>query len=157
MLAGYMTFGGACEGLVLANYAGADPRARIAWIATLVSLLSSYPLLFSGFRASAVSLLNLKPADGGAFVVRSLALLAAPVGLSVVLPDVGFVVSLMGASLGAALILVAPALLGRAVLGAADASSSEFVVMGVVAALGVLVGLFGTTVTILETFTDLLK
>ena len=51
-----------------------------------------------------------------AFAGLSLSLLAVPVLLAIVVPDVGFVVSLMGASLGAALILVVPSLIGRRVL-----------------------------------------
>ena len=89
--------------------------------------------------------------------VTAQALLAVPTFLAVILPDVGFVVSLMGASLGAALILVVPAFMGRAVLGDADATPRERAAMGAVGWFGVLVGAFGTTVTVLETYTDLLK
>ena len=73
------------------------------------------PLLFTGFRDAVL-------AAGGAtlgkflpFAGLSLSLLAVPVLLAIVVPD-GFVVSLMGASLGAALILVVPSLIGRRVL-----------------------------------------
>ena len=158
MLAGYVTFGGACEGLVLANYDQNDPRARVAWIATLVSLLSSYPLLFTGFRDAMCSLLGVKTPDQFVpFAGLSLSLLAVPVLLAIVVPDVGFVVSLMGASLGAALILVVPSLIGRRVLADKDCAKGERGAMRLVAAFGVLVGLFGTTVTVLETYTDLLS
>jgi len=157
MVAGYLTFGGACEGLVLANYDGGDPRARIAWIATLVSLLSSYPLLFTGLRDASCSLLGVTlPEKFMPFAGLSLGLLAVPTLLAIVVPDVGFVVSLMGASLGAALILVVPAMIGTRVLPDRDCSKSERAAMRLVAAFGVLVGLFGTTVTVLETYTDLL-
>ena len=126
MLAGYVTFGGACEGLVLANYDANDPRARVAWIATLVSLLSSYPLLFTGFRDAMCSLLGVAtPGKFLPFAGLSLSLLAVPVLLAIVVPDVGFVVSLMGASLGAALILVVPSLIGRRVLADKDCAKGE--------------------------------
>ena len=158
MLAGYVTFGGACEGLVLANYDANDPRARVAWIATLVSLLSSYPLLFTGFRDAMCSLLGVAtPGKFLPFAGLSLSLLAVPVLLAIIVPDVGFVVSLMGASLGAALILVVPSLIGRRVLADKDCAKGERGAMRLVAAFGVLVGLFGTTVTVLETYTDLLS
>ena len=62
----------------------------------------------------------------------------------------------MGASLGAALILVVPAMIGTRVLPDRNCSKSERRAMRLVAAFGVLVGLFGTTVTVLETYTDLL-
>ena len=86
------------------------------------------------------------------WVAASLALLAVPTGLAVVLPDVGFVVSLMGSSLGAALILIVPALMGRALLPGAETG-----VMAGVAGFGVLIGLFGTIVTFLESYTDMLN
>ena len=91
------------------------------------------------------------------FAGLSLSLLAVPVLLAIVVPDVGFVVSLMGASLGAALILVVPSLIGRRVLADKDCAKGERGAMRLVAAFGVLVGLFGTTVTVLETYTDLLS
>ena len=61
------------------------------------------------------------------------------------------------ASLGAALILVVPSLIGRRVLSDKDCAKGERGAMRLVAAFGVLVGLFGTTVTVLETYTDLLS
>ena len=155
MLAGYVTFGGACEGLVLANY-DANDRGRGRLIATLALLLSSYPLLFTGFRDAMRSLLGV--ATSGKFLPFAGLVVAAavPGPLAIAVFDAGFVVSLMGASLGAALILVVPSLIGRRVLsdglrqGRAGGDAPP-------RCLGVLVGLFGTTVTVLETYTDLLS
>ena len=47
-------------------------------------------------------------------------------------------------------------MIGTRVLPDRDCSKSERRAMRLVAAFGVLVGLFGTTVTVLETYTDLL-
>ena len=164
MIAGYFTFGGACQGLILSNYDGADPLALVTRVATLVSLLSSHPLLFTSFRDATFSLFKksvdplLAAPNGDAnWKLLSLALLAVPTLLAVVLPDVGFVVSLMGASLGAGLILVIPSLFGVSLFGDADASKFERKAMKAISYFGYFIGLFGTVVTCLETYTDVLN
>jgi len=163
-LAGYYTFGAACQGLILSNYAASDPLALVTRVATAVSLLSSHPLLFTSFRDAAFSLFSsgvdpllAGPAGDRNWKLLTLGLLAVPTAAAIVLPDVGFVVSLMGASLGAALILVIPSLFGSRLLGDADASPAEKAAMKGVTAFGVAIGVFGTVITVLETYTDLLK
>ena len=160
MLAGYATFGGACKGLILSNYDGADPLALVTRVATLVSLLSSHPLLFTSFRDATFSLFKatvdpLLAKNPANWNWLTLLLLAVPTSLAIVLPDVGFVVSLMGASLGAGLIIVIPGLFGTS-LGLAT-SAVEARVMKLVTYFGVGIGIFGTVVTCLETYTDLLN
>ena len=61
----------------------------------------------------------------------------------------------MGASLGAGLIIVIPGLFGTS-LGLAT-SAFEARVMKLVTYFGVGIGIFGTVVTCLETYTDLLN
>ena len=160
MLAGYATFGGACKGLILSNYDGSDPLALVTRVATLVSLLSSHPLLFTSFRDATFSLFKatvdpLLAKNPANWNWLTLLLLAVPTSLAIVLPDVGFVVSLMGASLGAGLIIVIPGLFGTS-LGLAN-SAVEARVMKLVTYFGVGIGIFGTVVTCLETYTDLLN
>lgn len=47
---GFLTFGKACDGLVLNNYAESDVWISISRIAVAISLVCSYPLVFTGFR-----------------------------------------------------------------------------------------------------------
>merc|ERR1712183_1209343 len=47
---GFLTFGKACDGLVLNNYAGSDLWMGVSRIAVAVSLVFSYPLAFTGCR-----------------------------------------------------------------------------------------------------------
>ncbi|KAH8059211.1 hypothetical protein JL721_9302 [Aureococcus anophagefferens] len=134
-------------------------RAR-GGVATLVSLLSSHPLLFTSFRDATFSLFKatvdpLLAKNPANWNWLTLLLLAVPTSLAIVLPDVGFVVSLMGASLGAGLIIVIPGLFGTS-LGLAN-SAVEARVMKLVTYCGVGIGIFGTVVTCLETYTDLLN
>ena len=163
MLAGYLTFGGHCQGLILTNYDGRDPMALVTRLATLVSLLSSYPLLFTSFRDASFSFFadKVQPLlDAGTkanWAGLSLGLLAVPVIIAILVPDVGFIVSLMGASLGAGLILIIPSLFGRKLLDKSDASDAELGALPFVTAFGWFIGIFGTVVTILETYTDLLN
>ena len=163
MIAGYLTFGGACKGLILSNYDGDDPLALVARCATLVSILSSHPLLFTSFRDAAFSLfkksvdpLVAAPRGERNWKLLSLGLLAVPTLLAVVLPDVGFVISCKGA-IGAGLIIVLPCLFGVSLFGDADASKFEIAAMRVIAKFGYLIGLFGLVITYLNTYTDVLK
>lgn len=47
MVCGYSTFGAASQGLILNNYATSDGLATLARAATGVSIMASYPLLFT--------------------------------------------------------------------------------------------------------------
>jgi len=60
-LAGFMTFGGACDGYVLNNYSHRDPLATICRIAIAFSVLMTYPICFIGFRDGVLDMLNIPP------------------------------------------------------------------------------------------------
>jgi hypothetical protein len=96
----------------------------------------------------------------------TLAILALVTALAVAVTDVGFVVSVSGASFGALLIFCVPALCflaakradsGGGYPGALNSSKAEVAGVHALVAFGVLAAVFGTTVTCLETFTNLLK
>ena len=103
------------------------PRRARRLIATRVSLLSSYPYCSRVFGTPCARCWASRRRRGKflPFAGLSLSLLAVPVLLAIIVPDVGFVVSLMGASLGAALILVVPSLIGRRVLSDVDRDARQ--------------------------------
>jgi len=48
--AGFLTFGGNSNGLILNNYSPFDPLTTLCRLATAFSTLLSYPIVFIGFR-----------------------------------------------------------------------------------------------------------
>lgn len=153
MLAGYLTFGSDSKGLILANYDTTDPLAFATRVATGISLVSSHPLVFTSLRDCSSSLLKL---PSSAFVPLSLGLLALFTALAIAVPDAGFVVSFTGASVGSALICVVPCLVYLRI-AKPKADDPERLLLKCLVVFGVAIATFGSIVTCLETFTDLLK
>ena len=60
MIAGFTTFGGASQGLILNNYASADKLSTIARIATLLTIIFGYPFTFVPARDSLIELMGWK-------------------------------------------------------------------------------------------------
>ena len=103
---GYLTFGGASAGNILANYAIGDRLAGVARIAIGVSLLAGYPLAFASLQSSVYNALGgaagcSLPLRGVSFVLLSLITVAA-----CLVRDLGFVSAFAGALLGSAIIYV---------------------------------------------------
>ena len=164
MVAGYYTFGKSSQGVILNNYSGSDSLAFAARVANGISIMTSFPILFTSARDALLSSLegtsvgNAVASSDGAWKVFSVALLAAIVGLGIVVTDVGFVVSLQGSLLGALLCFSIPSLMYIGAMeksGKADSKNLSLWKMMSVA--GVFLLFFGTTITCLETFTDLLE
>uniref|UniRef100_A0A7S2FA48 Amino acid transporter transmembrane domain-containing protein n=1 Tax=Octactis speculum TaxID=3111310 RepID=A0A7S2FA48_9STRA len=113
MASGYATFGSACQGLILNNYAPGDPLAFAARVAVGGAIVCTYPLVFDGLRVGVLSIT--KREDSVKFPnARSrthAALLTAVTALAVLVKDVGFVSSLSGALFGSILIYVVPSIL----------------------------------------------
>lgn len=130
MLLGYTTFGDNTASNLLRNYAGADTLAVLGRVATFVSILFGYPLAMVGLRESSSSVLlalsalrSLPPPLASAVRAAAtntkgltIALLAIATAIAITLDDIGLVVGVSGALLGAAIVYVFPALIyGRAV------------------------------------------
>jgi len=177
MCAGYATFGSAAAGLILNNFATSDALATLARAATGVSILGSYPLLFTSLRDVLVSTLKASGdgssglsalgskcavASSSAWTALSLGVLALFTFLAIVTTDAGFVVSVSGASFGAALIFCVPSVIFLAAKRSDDTnllptSKAEVGAVHLLFAFGAAAGLFGTLITCLETFTTLLQ
>jgi len=113
MSAGYLTFGGASQGLILNNYATADSLAFVARIGIALSIIFSYPLNFVGLREGVLSLINMSDKAGrtDVHVISTLLLLVTVNGAALFVKNLGLVVSLGGAILGSALVYIYPALM----------------------------------------------
>jgi amino acid permease len=111
---GFLTFGGNAQGNVLNNYAVSDVGATLSRFLVSVSVASGYPFLFSAARSSARSLFGNGKSSGTVVpsqsrVSKTLMLLIT--GAALVVQDAGFVVSLIGAIAGTAIIYIFPPLL----------------------------------------------
>ena len=149
---GFLTFGGASSGVILNNYATSDTLMGISRIAVAVSLVGSYPLAFVGARDGVLDLFKIKDRSDMTLNSLTVALLAGVTGLALVIPDVTFVLSFAGATLGNSLIYIFPALMFRgAVRKMKDASGAlkrEVNVAMANAGLGLAMGALGAKMAI---------
>jgi len=148
---GFGTFGKACAGFVLTNYASKDSLIGLSRIAVAFALIFTYPLIFVGCRDGIMDTLNVSiekrtPAyqDKLTFAILGIVTAAA-----MVLDDVSFVLSLGGATLGNALIYVLPALMYRKIVkdmgdSASVAMKREVYFSNFSCTLGIVMGIIGT-------------
>ena len=113
MAGGYLTFGGASQGLILNNYATSDPLAGLARLGIALSIIFSYPLNMTGLREGILAMFGQKAAGAKAtvHVLLTLALVLILNGSSLFIKDLGLIVGLGGAILGSALVYIFPALM----------------------------------------------
>lgn len=149
---GFLTFGGACSGVILNNYANTDTLMSISRIAVAVSLVGSYPLAFVGARDGVLDLLKIKDRSNATLNTLTGILLAGITALALVIPDISFVFSFAGATLGNALIYVFPAMMFRGAVKKMDnptaAQKRETKFAMAVAALGIGMGAVGAKMAI---------
>lgn len=110
---GFLTFGGNSAGLILSNYSPRDTLMGISKIAVALSLTFSYPLAFVGFRDGVLDLLKIKERKPALMNSLTVGLLSGVTLLALVIPDVSFVLSFAGSTLGNALVYIFPALMFR--------------------------------------------
>uniref|UniRef100_A0A7S4QQW1 Amino acid transporter transmembrane domain-containing protein n=2 Tax=Ditylum brightwellii TaxID=49249 RepID=A0A7S4QQW1_9STRA len=109
---GYLTFGGSCAGMILNNYSTQDVGAAVCRFFTAFSLIGTYPFMFGGLRSAFFQLAY----DGKKVSEKTRRnftrmTLTGITCLALVLKDAGFVVSLIGALMGSAIIYIFPSML----------------------------------------------
>lgn len=156
---GYATFGDHAASNLLLNYASSDPLAIVGRLATGASILFGYPLAMVGLRSALVGMsssLSAEPALPAAArrAFRSLAadasrvplivaLLAVITAVACAVEDIGVVVGVSGALLGAAIVYCFPPL----IYGRARGASTPQAVYCLIP-LGAFLGVLGTYVTL---------
>lgn len=147
-LVGFLTFGKACDGLVLNNYAGSDSLMGISRIAVSLSLLFSYPLAFTGCRDGFLDLAKVPMEKRSAGIMNfvTVGLLIGITYLATSLTDVSFVLAFGGAMLGNALTYVFPAMMYAAVVKKQKRKGEDLGVFAAMisALLGIIMGGIGT-------------
>lgn len=157
MVLGFETFGLASQGLILNNYhVSKDMLATLGRVATAISIIGAHPLLFSGLRDS---FLNIAPtsftSSKGSWLASTILLLGGATLLSLVATDVGLIVSLVGSSLGAVIVYIFPAIMYLHLIKTRKdikVSSFERLILVLCIAFGVVSGIGGTAVTLLQAF-----
>jgi len=118
MLAGFYTFGTHSDGVILKNYSRDDAPINIARIGMGLSIVASFPLMFSGLREAVITLLKIIfPSNSSQFDniwvqdLLSIAILWLLFIVAMVLTDAGIVVGVVGAVCGSTIIYIVPCLL----------------------------------------------
>lgn len=151
---GFLTFGKNSSGLILNNYASKDFLAGMTRIAVAVSLIFTYPLVFSGLRDGILDLFNcpLEARTNFRLDKLTVGLLSLITYLAIKVKDLTFVISFGGATTGNALIYVFPALMFRGAVKKMDKPSDRLkmevkATLGT-AFLGVVMGAIGSVMAI---------
>ena len=159
---GFLTFGGNSSGLILNNYSNVDLGATLCRMITALSLVGSYPIFLRGIKTAFVDL-----AYGGRDIgkkhdkILTKVILGSVTALSMILRNAGFMVSFTGAVMGSAIIYVFPPIMylrsteRRISLGSMMKTKRvrlERAASRVLICLGVLMGVVGGGVTVMDAF-----
>merc|ERR1719375_219733 len=112
--AGYSTFGDSSDGVILNNYAEDDQVINVARIGMGLSIIASFPLMFSGLREAVMTLLERAGVDLALVWQQdllSVVMLLLILSIALFLTDAGLVVGVVGAVCGSSIIYVIPSLL----------------------------------------------
>lgn len=162
---GFLTFGGASSGYILNNYANSDRLAALARIFVATSIVFSYPLCFVGLRDGIREMRGVMPEETKGRTAWTVGLLGLTTAVSIVLTDLGFVNSFCGALIGSGIIYIFPSLMFlkplRDLIRAGTSKLThavrrEMVGNKAIVATGVVMGVLGAAVSVLETFTNVL-
>jgi amino acid permease len=113
-VAGFLTFGGASQSLILNNYAATDALMSWSRLAVTLSLIFTYPLVFVGVREGFMDLIQLSPvwrSTPAVMEVLTVALLSVITFLAWALSDIRVILSLGGATWGNLLVYVFPSIM----------------------------------------------
>jgi len=108
MAAGYLTFGGASQGLILNSYATEDHLAFFARIGNCLSIIFAYPLNFVMLRKGLIDMFKLDGSKTIIHVPATFILICLMNGLSLLLKDLGLVSAIGGALGGTAVVYIFP-------------------------------------------------
>eukprot|EP00904_Undaria_pinnatifida_P009553 jgi/Undpi1/5728/HiC_scaffold_2.g01002.m1 len=162
---GFLTFGGASSGFILNNYANSDRLASVARVFVASSIVFSYPLCFVGLRDGIRELRGSKPGETKLRTEWTVGLVGVVTAAALKLSDLGFVNSFGGALVGSGIVYSFPALmflkpLQRKVAGGAGKLAGsvrrEMVANHGIVMTGLVMGVLGCAVSVLEAFTNVL-
>jgi len=141
---GFLTFGAACDGLILNNYSTQDILMSFARVAVALSVTGSYPLLFDGTRDGLLDLFKVpkEKRTNSLFNKLTIGVLAGTTLVASKLTDLGLVASVGGATFGTALVFIYPTIMFLKSQKGESTKESTFAKF--IAVLGVIMGAIGT-------------
>jgi amino acid permease len=108
---GFLTFGSNSLPMILQNYATQDTLVNVARLAVSLSIVTSYPLTFTGVRDSVLDLVGVKDRSNRVQDLTTVGLLTTLSILSLVVSNLGAVWAIGGATYGTALTVIIPPLM----------------------------------------------
>jgi sodium-coupled neutral amino acid transporter 11 len=154
--AGYSTFGDSSDGVILNNYAEDDQVINVARIGMGLSIIASFPLMFSGLREAVLTLFERAGADLDRVWQQdllSVMMLLVILAIALFLTDAGLVVGVVGAVCGSSIIYVIPSVLYAGAIEkflSPDKHRTELTTLHCLAAGGVILGVSGVLTSILS-------
>lgn len=130
MYAGFSTFGGACDGYILNNYASTDQLAQLARFAIGGSIVCTYPLIHQGLRDSIMEMTNTPR------VPTSIAAVVAVTCIAMALTDLGVVAAVSGAFVSTTIGYILPSIMFGQLLASQGGNPVELVIARAVTVLG---------------------
>lgn len=158
MMAGYATFGDACQGNILLNYHPDDLLSTFGRLATGLSILFGFPLVVFGAREAIIGVASNFGNVAIGYENNNFKLVAGMLTfvtiVSCTVQDVSLVVGLTGAAIGSTLVYVCPPLLyAKAVAlihGEKSAASRRAKINLALVPFGLCIGVLGCFMTIKE-------
>jgi len=111
MAAGFLTFGGACDGFILNNYAPTDRLAQLARVAIGSQIVFTYPFIHVGLRDSAQALLASVFGKAPARVPTTFGIFALTTAIAISLTNLGLIAAVTGALVSTSIGYVLPSLM----------------------------------------------
>mmetsp|Transcript_19592 Transcript_19592/g.29062 ORF Transcript_19592/g.29062 Transcript_19592/m.29062 type:complete len:469 (-) Transcript_19592:1135-2541(-) len=143
---GFLTFGEACSGSILNNYSTKDTLMSLSRGAVVISLVTSYPLCFTGIRDGLMDLLGVKEEKRSNSLHNSLTtgLLLIVTVIAFLSRDLRLIFALSGATVGTALIYLLPTLMFMQCAKRMPELQKEIPYVTVTGILGVVMSIIGT-------------
>mmetsp|Transcript_8925 Transcript_8925/g.24733 ORF Transcript_8925/g.24733 Transcript_8925/m.24733 type:complete len:478 (-) Transcript_8925:1507-2940(-) len=149
---GYLTFGGNSSSYILNNYSANDPLATMSRVLVAFATLTSYPIVFIGFRDSMLNFLDIPPtrqttSNLNLFTVILLTILTI---LAMFITDLGLINAIGGGTLATIMVFIIPTIMFRNLVNKEGLNGQEFEV-GLATALmviGIIMGVIGVYLSI---------
>mmetsp|Transcript_30823 Transcript_30823/g.66740 ORF Transcript_30823/g.66740 Transcript_30823/m.66740 type:complete len:500 (-) Transcript_30823:53-1552(-) len=125
--AGFLTFGGHSDSLILNNYSPHDPLATFCRLAIAVSVLLNFPASFIGFRDAVLDVFKIpiRLQTSHNIDMLTVILLTLITTVAACVTDLGMVNALAGGLFGIAIVFVFPTVMFRAMLNNVSLINSE--------------------------------
>lgn len=150
MVAGFLTFGGACDGFILNNYAPTDKLAQLARIAIGSQIVFTYPFIHVGLRDSTQDVLRAVLGKAPPRIPTTLGIFAVTTCLALRLTNLGMIAAVTGALVSTSIGYILPSImfgqtLARTVQrgGASFATQCELFLSRAITGLGVVLAAIG--------------